>query len=634
MPDEDFVSRSSGPASDEDFESPNTGSASGGDASGRRAAPAGAHQEEPAPGQEPAVGAAGTPGEDGTGEPAVSPDGDEAGDRADERPEEWHPEEDDRTAETLRWLVRKRRAERRRRSRDLVVLAYTVVLAAIGYGGGYTALLLRKLSLGADHGDLGEDIRQALPPAFTLLAAVLALIAARDALWRGPVVVPGPAVGWLLTQPVRREAVLRPRLRRSAALAVFGGLLTAAAGAVVLHVTDLAPFGRGLLALLPAAVCLPLLATFLAVAVERRPGLADRVRRLTPGAVAVILLLALRTGLAATGRPTGVPTGADLWSGPWGWAAQPVLRAAGGHAPGWPVAVAALLLLTLAAWVPARRDADRIGNAQLRRRAATVSAVHNGVATMELRAARLAMAAASAGPGRHRWRPRPPRDRRLAVVWRDAVALLRSPGRLGTALTGTMCAAAVAGVAVRTDGELRAPLLVAALFSGYAAVAALAEPARLETDDVRRSAWSPLRLRALMLRHTVLPAASGTLLAALAAVPYALAGAPWTLLVMPLCAPPLAAAAVVAACRGPVRTDLLMLGVVTPAGSPGPFLVAFWYAAGPLVAVGGLALTLHGVPAAGPGAPSVVPVALASVVLTVALLAYAARSADRLVRRG
>ncbi|MFH8369443.1 DUF6297 family protein [Streptomyces sp. NPDC018031] len=547
-------------------------------------------------------------------------------------PGEWHPEDDDRTAETLRRLRDKRRAHRRRRGRDLAVLGYTVVLALIGYGAGYSHLVLRKLSLGAEHGSLGADIRHALPPAFALLTLALALLAARDALWRGPVVVSAPTVGWLLAQPVRREAVLRPRLWRSAAVAVLAGLLGAAVSAVVLHVTDLAPFGRGLLSLLPAAVCLPLLATVLALVVQHHPRSADRVRGLTFRAGVLLLMPAGWTVLAATGHRSAALETAVLWSGPWGWAAQPVLAATGGNAPGWPVAALALTAVTAVALVPAHRGAALVSNAQLRRRAATVSAVRNGVATLELRTARLAVTEASGAGTLRRPRIRPPRHPRFAVPWRDAVALLRSPGRLGTAATAVAGAAALGGAAARTGDGLRTPLLVAALALGYVAVAGLAEPARLETDDVRRSAWSPRRLRTVMLHHAVLPAVLGALLAVLAALPYALAGAPWALLLMPLCAPPFAAAALVGACRGPARTDLLFAGVATPAGSPGPFLFAFWYAAGPLLSVGGLTLVLRDAP--GHGAGAVLPVLLVASVLTAGLLVFAARCADRLVRRG
>ncbi|KUJ67671.1 hypothetical protein ACZ90_25740 [Streptomyces albus subsp. albus] len=549
-------------------------------------------------------------------------------------PDGWDPAEDDRTTEVRRWLRAKRRAHRRQRGRDLAVLVYTLVLLVVGYGSGYAYHFLRQARLGADHGGLGDDIRHTLPAAFTLLTLALGLLAARDALWRGPVVVPSPTAGWLLAQPVRRPVVLRPWLWLSSGLAVLAALLPAVALAAVLKATRLAAMGEALLALLPAAVCLPLLAVALAMVVESAPGWARRVRRWTPVATLLLGLLALQTWLAATGHRSSALERAELWSGPWGWAVQPVLRVTGGRAPGWPAATAALLLVTAAASVVAHRAVPRLSNAQLRRRAATVSAVRAGLWTLEPRTAGLAVAQAAGGAARLGVRLRPPRGRRAVVIWRDALALLRTPGRLGRAAVRTACASAAAGAGAHAGGRAGVVLLVLALALGYTAVAALAEPARLETDDLRRSAWSPLRLRILMRWHTVVPAALGSLLALLAAVPWALEGTPWALLLMPLCAPPFAAAAVAGACRGPARTELLFTGAGTPAGDPGPLLFVLWYTAAPLISIGSLAFALHGALAGGPDAAHAVRVLVAAVALTGGLLARAARSADRLMGRG
>ncbi|WKX68943.1 hypothetical protein [Streptomyces sp. XD-27] len=427
--------------------------------------------------------------------------------------------------------------------------------------------------------------------------------------------------------------MLRPWLWLSAGLAVLPALLLTAAAATFLYVTGVATFGMALLALLPAAVCLPPLTVALAMAVERRPGWAGCVRRYTPGAVALLMLLTAQTVLAARGHRSSVLEWCELWSGPWGWAAQPVVHACGGTAPAWPAALALLLAATAAALAQAHRDGARLSNAELRRRASTVSAVTAGLWTMDPRVAKLAVVRAAGGGTAVRGvRLRPPRGRRAAIVWRDALALLRAPGLLGKALAWLICASATAGAAAALGGRARVFLLAVALLLGYAGVAALAETARLETDDVRRSAWSPVRLRHLMLQHAVVPATVGALLAALVAVPYAAAGSLWPLLLMPLCAPPLAAAAVSGACRGPARTDLLFTGVSTPVGDPGPLLYAFWYMAGPLAAVGSLAFVLDDALSHGPAPGTAVRVAAVPLALTAGLLFRAARSADRLVR--
>ncbi|MFC5720106.1 hypothetical protein ACFP1Z_07980 [Streptomyces gamaensis] len=545
----------------------------------------------------------------------------------------WNEADDDRTGETLRWLRDKRRAHRRQKGREVAVVVYTLLVAALGYGGGYAFHFLRNVELGADYSGFADGAQRVLPALFALLTCGLALAAARDALWRGPVVVPGPSVGWLLAQPVRRARVLRPWFWLSAGLAVASALLPALGGAVALRVVGLAPAPTALLALLPAAVCLPLQAVCLAMAVERRPALARAVRRWTPAVVVALMLLTAQFAAAASGRRLAPLETVELWSGPWGWAAQPVLAATGAAAPAWPLALALLGLLTAAGLVLGHRDAAHVPNAQLRRRAATAQTVTSVLWTVELRAARLALLDA-VGDGRiRRVRLPVPRSRRLVVVWRDAQALLRAPGRLAKALMWTVCAAGTAALGVQLDGGKRMFVLALALFLGYVAVGALAEPARLETDDVRRAAWAPYRFRTLMLQHAIVPAGVGALLGLLAGVPFAVAGAPWALLLMPVCAVPCAAAAVFAACRGPMRTHLLFTGVTTPVGDPGVLVFFAWYAAGPLLTVGGLLLALGPALTRGLDAAAVGNAAAVTAVLTAVLLYAAGRAAGRLVRR-
>lgn len=553
----------------------------------------------------------------------------------DDDDELWTEEDDDRTAETLAWLRRKRRAHRRRQGRDLAVLLYCVLLAGIGYGSGLVVHFLRELENGADYRHFGADLQLSLPALFTTLTAVLAVLAARDALWRGPVVLPGPAVGWLLTQPVRRGAVLRPWFRLSAGLSLLPGVLLGVAGAVVLRVTGLAPIGAALLAALPAALCLPLLAVCLGMAVERRPGLTRAVRRYTAPAVLVLGALVAQTVLAANGHRARVLEWIELWSGPWGWSAQPWVRATGGSVPGWPAAVALLVAATAAALVQAYRDAALVPTAQLRGRAATATTVSSVMWSMELRAAKLAMLEAGGGQPTRKIRLAPPSGRLgryLVVVWRDLLTLLRTPGRLGRAAVWAAAAAAIAGLGVDLGGERRVVGLVAGLLCGYFAVGVLAEPARLETDDVRRAAWSPFRFRTLMLHHGVVPAVLGAVLGLLAAVPFAVAGSPWPLLLMPLCALPFTGAALFGACRGPARTQLLFLGGGSPVGGPGPFIFLAWYAAGPLIAVGGLTLALNGPLAHGMTGTAAAQAALVAALLTASLLLMTTWSADKLVR--
>ncbi|WP_052397753.1 hypothetical protein [Streptomyces sp. NRRL F-5123] len=553
------------------------------------------------------------------GEPDDSDDG------LDDAP--WSEDEDDRTDEVMTWLRGKRRARRRAKGREMAVAAYTVVIALAGYGSSFVVSFLRGLDDGSAHGALARELRAAMPAAAAFGAVALGVLAARDALWRGPVVVPGPTAGWLLAQPVRRERVLRPWFWLTAGLAPLAGLLAGLGCAAVLDVTRLASLGGALLAVLPGAVCLPLLAVALGMAVERRPVWGRAVRRWTAPAVLVLAALAGQAALAAKGHRSPAVEQAELWSGPWGWAGQPVVHAVGGRAPGWPAAVALLAAATAAALLAAHRDAGRVPTARLRERAATAAAVSAVAWSLELRAAKLAiMAADGGGPAVRTLRFRPPRGRlgrHLLVPWRDLLTLLRTPGRLGKAAVWTAGGALAAGAGADLGGERRWVGLVLGLLAGYLAVGTLAEPARLETDDVRRAAWAPYRFRRLMLLHGVVPAVLGAALGLLAAVPYAAAGHPSALVLLPACAPALAAGALVSAARGPARTQLLFLGLATPAGDPGPLVYLAWYAAGPLLACGGLALALAGPPA------QMVVVALA---LAAGLALLAGRAADRLFR--
>ncbi|SHK58853.1 DUF6297 family protein [Actinacidiphila paucisporea] len=556
---------------------------------------------------------------------AVTPEEDDA---------PWSEEDDDRTDETLAWLRRKRRAHRRAKGRETAVLVYTVLIAVAGYGSSFVVSFLHGLEDGSGYADAARDLRAAMPPLFALLALGTAVLAARDALWRGPVVVPGPAVGWLLAQPVRRGKVLRPWFWLSAGLALVVGVPAGVAGAAILRVTGLAPLGTAVLAALPAAVCLPLLAVALGMAVERRPAAARAVRRWTAPAVLLLAALVAQSVLAVNGHRSPAVEQVELWSGPWGWAGQPLVDAVGGSAPAWPAAVALLAAATAAAVLAAYRDAALVPTARLRERAATATTVSSVAWSLELRAAKLAIMDAGGGTPVRQVRLRAPRGRlgrHLVVAWRDALTLLRTPGRLGKAALWTASGAAVAGLGADLGGERRWVGLVIGLLLGYLAVGALAEPARLETDDVRRAAWAPYRFRTLMLHHGIVPALLGALLGLLAAVPYAVAGHAWALLLLPLCAPPFTGAALVSAARGPARTQLLFLGGGSPVGGPGPFIYVAWYAAGPLLALTALTLGLAPVLHHATGS-AVTQAATVCVLLTALLLLLAAHMSDRLMR--
>ncbi|MGP4084210.1 hypothetical protein [Streptomyces sp. KR55] len=157
-----------------------------------------------------------------------------------------------------------------------------------------------------------------------------------------------------------------------------------------------------------------------------------------------------------------------------------------------------------------------------------------------------------------------PRRAGLLVPWRDTTALLRAPGRLLWAVVWAAVAVALVGL-----DDVPAPVTLMALPAGYLAAAQLAEPARLEADDLRRSAQLPWTAAGLALRHGLVPAAG---LLALFVLGPAVAGAAglWSdrLLVLPALAPALVGAALVSAYRGTVPVHL-MTGSMTPLGGHG-----------------------------------------------------------------
>lgn len=143
----------------------------------------------------------------------------------------------------------------------------------------------------------------------------------------------------------------------------------------------------------------------------------------------------------------------------------------------------------------------------------------------------------------------------------------------------------------------------------------------------------PFRFATLMLHHAIVPAGLGAVLGCLAAVPFALNGGAWALLLMPVCALPFASASVLAAVRGPVRSELLFLGIPTPFGDVSFFVFLLWYAAPLLISVTGLSFTLDAVLTHGPGVDALACMVLVALALTAVLLLGAYHLAAKLRRR-
>jgi hypothetical protein len=429
-----------------------------------------------------------------------------------------------------------------------------------------------------------------------LLLALLAAV--RHATWQGPVVFRLPEIQWLLGAPVDRAALIRAKLARSlAAGAALGAVL--GIGAFVLLEAEIGVAARPLLAaalLGPAAV--GLLAAALAWLVERSPAVSLAVLRASPLVLAAAAVAALVPGGEAGVR-------AALWSGPWGWAVGPVVAAAGGSVPGWPLQALLLAAVTVAVVLMAWRRAGAITTEELARRAAARTGLAASAFNLDARGAAQARRGANrALLGVRRVRLRRPRWRALAIPWRDTLSLLRAPARLGWALV--LVGAGVLAVAAQPD---RRAVTAAAVLAGYLAAGQLLEPLRAEADQPDASRQLPIAWGDLMLLHCVIPVAGLTVIAWLGVGVAWVAGllpgpAPWVALAAaPLVAGVLVGCAAIAGHRG--RLSPGTLSTAFGLGEfGGPIYLIAWVALGPLLAEVLLAVTATVVVDAGskPGA--------------------------------
>ncbi|MFI9274340.1 hypothetical protein ACIGXM_27065 [Kitasatospora sp. NPDC052896] len=545
-----------------------------------------------------------------------------------EAPAEWSAD-DDWTDEALALLRAMRAPHRRQRAKQAAFAVYCTLLVLVVWGAVPSLGLFLQASMGADYTRHGGLLLAAMPSGITALGLATVLLVVRDGLWRGPVVPPRATADWLLAHPVRPRPVLRPWFWLSCALAVFPGLVTACGGMVALGLTAGVGLPAALGWCLVGGVCLPLLATCAGLLVERSDRAAGWVRRLTPYLTLLVLALGTQSTLAAAGHPVRWLERVELWSGPWGWAGIAALAPTRAAVPGGWLAAGLLVVPTVGCLVLADRAAATVSLHRLRARARAAAGVLAALRTVELRAARLTVTSASGGTRQRRVRLPAPRRAWLVVPWRDALALLRSPGRLGRAVVLAVPALLCADLVHGLSGGAALLATAAALVFGYLAVAQLLEPARIETDDIRRASWSPYSVPGLMLRHAIVPTVLGTLPALAGAALVVLDGGGPAAWLAPAAVPALVGAGLVNACRGVLRQDLLISPAQGAGGGTGPLLFAVWYAAGPLVAVAALTLpfvtALHG--------PTAAPLGKAvafSLLLATALLRWAWGRAGKL----
>ena len=253
----------------------------------------------------------------------------------------------DTTAATFSLLRELRRGRGRKQAASVAYWAYLAALIVVGYGGSLIVTTYRALRHPPPATAAAPRLLHAGPAALTALALLVFLVLLRDALWRGPVTVPQATADWLLGTPVARRRLLRPRFRGSAAGALLVGAVAGIVPAAALVALGLGGgSGAGVLRLAAAAMVsmglLFALATGLAGLIERYPGTGRWVRAATPVTLAAAVLLGGLAAWAGLGRLPSAVAAVVLWSGPWGWAAQPVIAAAGHAVPASSVAGHAL----------------------------------------------------------------------------------------------------------------------------------------------------------------------------------------------------------------------------------------------------------------------------------------------------
>jgi hypothetical protein len=501
----------------------------------------------------------------------------------------------DTTGATIGLLRELRKGQIRKQASGIAYQIYVGLILAVTWGGTVIVGAARALRHPPQPGPHAGAVLDAAPAALTALGLLLVIAVLRDALWRGPVTVPGPAADWLLDTPVSRARLLRPRFTLSAALTVLAGAAAGIVPGAALVTQGLTATRGGVLRVAGAgALSVALLAALSAGAaalVERYPASWRWLRRATPPAVVAAALLCGLAAWAALGHPPEVLSAIALWSGPWGWAGQGIVAMAGGHAPLWPLATALLGVLALAALAWGRHAAAGVSASALRARARTLGAMSGALMSADTRGLALARSGALRTPGRARFRLRPPRRRELVLPWRDLLALARAPFRLATAVTLGLAAVGLIALAGH-GGQLSLLPVAGALSVGYLAAAMLCEGARMDADDPRRSAQLPVRFGSLAWWHAVVPCLVLFLTAGIPAVAISVAaGDPRPVLLLAVTIPVLVAGALVNTYRGTMPANVFV-GFDTPLGNTALINIVIWYAWGPVLAVTPMTLLL------------------------------------------
>jgi hypothetical protein len=419
-----------------------------------------------------------------------------------------------------------------------------------------------------------------------LLLLAVALIA-RWGSWQGPAVFARADIGFMLGAPLPRAGLTAPRLRWSL---VRGAVAAVVAGAVVL--VGLGGRGRSVAVdsaaglLVGLALC-GALAVALAWGVQCSARASGLLGRLVPVAALVSVGMVLLSNSGSLGRELA------LWSGPWGWATQPV---GGVPAARWGAALVLLAVTSVAACWIALRNAAACSTERHAVRAEAREGAVASLSALDVRTAQLALRRVDDRRHRRPWRSRIPAPSHpaLAVPWRDATATLRAPGRLAEAalLVAAGMVLALTNATHFLDAAL-AGLLV------YLAVTRLLEPLRIEVD-APGAARNLLvrRFGSVLLSHVAVPLTIVAVAAGLTIVPCALThvivAQPGKLALLALVTLPTAALCAALSARRGGRMPLSVLFFASgPDPSGGGLVIVGWLVMWPAIAAAVCGLATH-----------------------------------------
>ncbi|WP_433223984.1 DUF6297 family protein [Microtetraspora malaysiensis] len=386
----------------------------------------------------------------------------------------------------------------------------------------------------------------------------------------GPIAVSPADAAWLVPSPLTRRAVLRPAALRLLVASIVAGAVLGVTVLAVLGVPDLATLRVAGAVLIAVAACVG--GAALAVLAQR----GDPESNWLGVALAALATLAIVAGLAAASGAALPGARCSPRSPDPGERAR--RRRRGGLS---------------------RRDRPRrtgvAGVVRLPSRAVIASSARVGQATGAI---------VTLDPGLLTWiaednhwrarrlrsRPWPRLPAPLALAWAEARRLGRRPARLAALLA----AAAFPALAAVAAGGITPPVAVALLAGALTAAASATAVARRDSGNPTLIRMTGVSRQAARAVRAIPPAlfAAGWLAAALGALglvgPGVAAGASWWAFA-PLCAPPIAVAALRMAGRGPIDQSLPVLD--TP-GGPVPLGPLFWGFTGIDVAVLGCAPAL------------------------------------------